>query len=129
MNKQRNVLGGPLAGCGEEPLTGFYRDGCCNTGPEDVGQHSVCAIMNPAFLEFSRARGNDLSTPRPEFGFPGLRSGDRWCLCAARWAEAFGAGFAPLVVLEATNEAALEVIAKELLLRYAAPPRPAEAGG
>jgi uncharacterized protein (DUF2237 family) len=122
MENQTNILGGTLERCGDQPLTGFYRDGCCHTGPEDVGRHTVCAVMNPAFLAFSRSRGNDLSTPVPEYGFPGLQSGDRWCLCAARWEEAFRAGFAPLVVLEATNEAALEVVDKENLLRYAHKP-------
>ena len=101
----RNVLGGELALCSRDPLTGFYRDGCCRTGEDDLGVHSVCARMTTEFLAFSRARGNDLSTPRP--GFPGLKPGDRWCLCAARWQEAFEAGFAPPVVLEATHEATL----------------------
>jgi len=117
----RNVLGGELATCGESPRTGFYRDGCCNTGPEDLGLHAVCVILTPAFLSFSASRGNDLSTPQPEFGFPGLQPGDRWCLCAARWAEAFRAGFAPLVVLEATHEATLEIIELDLLQRYGVP--------
>jgi len=85
---QRNVLGGPLGVCSEKPRTGFFRDGCCNTGPEDVGSHTVCVVLSADFLAFSQARGNDLSTPRPEFGFPGLQPGDRWCLCAARWREA-----------------------------------------
>ncbi len=85
---QRNVLGGPLGVCSEKPRTGFFRDGCCNTGPEDVGSHTVCVVLDADFLAFSQARGNDLSTPRPEFGFPGLQPGERWCLCAARWREA-----------------------------------------
>ena len=106
----RNVLGGPLLPCSVAPLTGFFRDGCCNTGPGDLGLHVVCAEMTAEFLVFSRARGNDLSTPRPEFGFAGLKPGDRWCLCAARWAEAHRAGLAPPVLLEATHAAALEVV-------------------
>lgn len=104
----RNVLGGTLLACGRDPVTGFFRDGCCNTGPQDVGSHTVCAVMTAPFLAFSRDGGNDLSTPRPEFGFPGLRPGDRWCLCAPRWQEALLAGAAPSVVLEATHERALE---------------------
>jgi uncharacterized protein (DUF2237 family) len=115
----RNVLGGPLAVCGADPLTGFYRTGCCDTGPEDVGVHAVCALMTAEFLAFSRSRGNDLSTPRPEYGFPGLRPGDRWCLCASRWQEALDAGMAPPVVLAATQEAALAVVRREDLLRHA----------
>lgn len=104
----RNVLGTELQECSRRPLTGFYRDGCCNTGREDRGVHVVCARVTAEFLEFSRAAGNDLSTPRPEFAFPGLRPGDRWCLCAARWAEAHRAGVAPPVVLDATHVSALE---------------------
>lgn len=104
----RNVLGEPLATCSTRPLTGFYRDGGCATGPEDVGCHTVCAVMTAEFLAFSRRRGNDLSTPLPEYGFPGLAPGDRWCLCAARWQEALEAGAAPRVHLQATHEAALE---------------------
>lgn len=104
----RSVLGGPILPCSVAPLTGFYRDGCCNTGPEDIGSHTVCVEMTAAFLAFSRARGNDLSTPRPEYGFAGLQPGDRWCLCAARWEEARHAGMAPPVLLEATHEAALD---------------------
>jgi uncharacterized protein (DUF2237 family) len=115
----RNVLGGPLAVCGADPLTGFYRTGCCDTGPEDVGVHAVCALVTAEFLAFSRSRGNDLSTPRPEYGFPGLRPGDRWCLCASRWQEALEAGMAPPVVLAATHEAALAVVRREDLLRHA----------
>ncbi len=103
-----NVLGTPLAECSRDPLTGFYRDGCCNTGREDRGVHVVCTRVTAEFLEFSRSAGNDLSTPRPEFAFPGLRPGDQWCLCAARWAEALRAGVAPPVVLEATHISALE---------------------
>ncbi|MEQ5835578.1 DUF2237 domain-containing protein [Marinobacter sp. NFXS9] len=103
-----NVLGQPLADCGYDPQTGFYRDGCCNVGPDDLGVHAVCAVVTDDFLEFSRLKGNDLSTPRPEFGFPGLRDGDAWCLCAGRWTEAYEAGKAPRVRLLATHQAALE---------------------
>ncbi|MCA3178626.1 MAG: DUF2237 domain-containing protein [Burkholderiaceae bacterium] len=115
----RNVLGGPLQACSYDPLTGFFRDGCCNTGPGDVGSHTVCARVTDAFLEFSLRRGNDLSTPRPEFRFKGLRAGDRWCLCAARWLEAYEAGVAPPVVLEATHEAALRTVPMKALLAHA----------
>ena len=103
-----NVLGQSLESCSSQPMTGFFRDGCCNTGPEDLGSHTVCAIVTAEFLAFSRAQGNDLSTPRPEFGFPGLQPGDRWCLCAPRWQEALAADSAPQVVLRASHEAALE---------------------
>lgn len=115
----RNVLGGPLAPCCEDPVTGFYRDGYCHTGPQDVGSHTVCARLTEAFLEFSLLRGNDLTTPRPEFDFPGLRPGDRWCLCIARWREALDAGVAPPVVLAATHEKALAVVTLEQLSRHA----------
>ncbi|MCS6944827.1 MAG: DUF2237 domain-containing protein [Sutterellaceae bacterium] len=115
----RNVLGGPLAACSERPRTGFYRDGHCHTGPQDVGSHTVCAQMTDAFLRFTRSRGNDLSTPRPEYDFPGLAPGDRWCLCAARWKEALQAGVAPPVILTATHERALEVVALQDLLAHA----------
>ncbi|HEX4260764.1 MAG TPA: DUF2237 domain-containing protein [Acetobacteraceae bacterium] len=115
----RNVLGDVLAACSERPLTGFFRDGCCNTSAEDVGSHTVCAVMTEAFLAFSKAAGNDLSTPRPEFGFPGLAPGDRWCLCAPRWQEALEASRAPLVVLAATHEGALEYCALDDLKRAA----------
>jgi len=117
--QQRNVLGGPLIACSTDPLTGFYRDGCCNTGPEDAGSHTVCCVVTASFLAFSKSRGNDLSTPRPEWGFPGLTPGDRWCLCAARWQEAYEADRAPGVVLEATNERALEFVDPEGLLAHA----------
>jgi uncharacterized protein (DUF2237 family) len=103
----RNVLGGRLAPCSDDPVTGFYRTGCCETGPDDSGSHTVCAVMTEGFLAFSKARGNDLSTPRPEFGFSGLKPGDCWCLCAPRWQEALAAGHAPSVVLAATHEGAL----------------------
>jgi len=109
----RNVLGGELKACSYEPLTGFYRDGCCNTGGEDLGVHSVCARMTAEFLEFSASVGNDLSTPQPELGFAGLKPGDCWCLCATRWKEAFEAGVAPRVVLEATHSATLEWVSLE----------------
>jgi uncharacterized protein (DUF2237 family) len=105
----RNVLGEDLMPCSIQPLTGFYRDACCNTGPEDAGRHVVCAEMTTEFLRFSRAVGNDLSTPRPASGFPGLVPGDRWCLCASRWQEAFEHGLAPPVILASTHESALEV--------------------
>jgi uncharacterized protein (DUF2237 family) len=103
----RNVFGEPLEICSISPITGFYRDGCCNTGREDFGSHTVCAVMTAAFLDFSKSSGNDLSTPMPEHGFPGLKPGDCWCLCAPRWQEAFEAGRAPRVVLRATHESAL----------------------
>ena len=122
MRAARNVLGGVLAPCSADPLTGFFRDGCCNTGPGDQGSHTVCAVMTAEFLAFSAYVGNDLSTPRPEFGFPGLKPGDRWCVCAARWAEAQDAGCAPGVVLEATHEAALDLIALDLLRTAAVTP-------
>ncbi len=115
----RNVLGGPLAPCSNRPVTGFFRNGCCDTGDEDAGSHTVCAVMTADFLVFSRRRGNDLSTPVPEHGFPGLKAGDRWCLCAARWKEALDAGQAPLVVLTATHERALEVCDLAALKRHA----------
>ena len=102
-----NVLGEPLEMCSMKPMTGFYRDGCCNTGREDIGSHTVCVVVTAAFLDFSKSCGNDLSTPVPEFGFQGLKPGDRWCLCAPRWQEAFEANQAPRVVLRATHEGAL----------------------
>ena len=116
----RNVLGTELAACSLAPVTGFYRNGCCETGPEDVGMHTVCAVMTEAFLNFSMAAGNDLSTPRPEFGFSGLRSGDRWCLCAPRWKEALDAGAAPMIVLEATHEEMLAIAPLNVLKAHAA---------
>jgi uncharacterized protein (DUF2237 family) len=115
----RNVLGERLQTCSESPMTGFYRDGCCNTGPDDFGVHTVCVLMTAEFLEFSRARGNDLSTPTPEMGFAGLKPGDRWCLCAARWKEALDAGMAPRVVLTATHEATLELVSLDDLKKHA----------
>jgi uncharacterized protein len=105
-----NVLGEPLVPCSYDPLTGYFRDGCCNTSQEDTGTHVVCAKVTQAFLEFSLARGNDLMTPRPEYRFAGLKAGDRWCLCALRWREAFQAGVAPGVVLECTHAKALEYV-------------------
>jgi len=115
----RNVLGGVLAPCSTDPMTGFTRDGCCRTGLEDLGRHTVCARVTEDFLKFTAERGNDLSTPRPEFRFPGLKPGDRWCLCAGRWDEAREAGCAPPVILEACHEAALEQIPMETLRAYA----------
>ena len=109
-SEQRNVFGEPLEPCSLKPVTGFYRNGCCETGPHDLGLHTVCAVMTEEFLAFSKATGNDLSTPRPEFGFPGLAAGNRWCLCAERWQEAFEAGVAPRVVLAATHEATLGIV-------------------
>jgi uncharacterized protein len=115
-----NVVGGVLLECGADPLTGFYRDGCCATGPEDLGSHTVCAVLTAEFLEFSRSVGNDLSTPHPEWGFPGLVPGDRWCVCAGRWLEALEAGCAPPVVLGATHRRALEVVPIGALTAHAA---------
>jgi uncharacterized protein len=115
----RNLLGDPLQACSYDPLTGFTRSGCCETGPQDAGRHVVCARVTEAFLEFSLARGNDLVTPMPQWRFPGLKPGDRWCVCASRWLEAHRAGVAPPVVLEATHEAALELIPLEVLLACA----------
>ena len=114
-----NVLGGALASCSDDPVTGFFRNGCCDTGHDDVGLHTVCAVMTDAFLVFSRMQGNDLSTPRPESGFPGLRAGDRWCLCVGRWREALAAGVAPPVVLAATHEETLAVVTLDDLERHA----------
>lgn len=116
---QKNVFGEPISSCSEAPLTGFYRNGCCDTGPDDLGSHTICAVMTDQFLAFSKQAGNDLSTPIPEYGFPGLQAGDRWCLCAARWKQALDAGAAPRVVLSATNEAALEIVSLDDLKRYA----------
>ncbi len=110
MEKQKNVLDSELQDCGISPMTGFYRDGCCNTGPGDVGTHTVCAIMTDEFLEYSKSKGNDLITPRPEFDFPGLKAGDAWCLCALRWEEARQAGCAPRVKLTSTNIKTLEMV-------------------
>lgn len=119
MGKVKNVLGGELKSCSQRPLTGFYRDGCCNTGADDVGIHIVCAEMTEEFLSFSKAVGNDLSTPVPLFNFPGLKPGNKWCLCVARWAEALAAGVAPPVDLEATHIATLEFVSLEDLKKHA----------
>lgn len=115
----RNVLGGDLEECGADPLTGFYRDGCCTSGAQDVGNHTICAVATRAFLEHQQQVGNDLSTPRPEFRFPGLRPGDRWCVVAMRWLQAHDDGVAPPVVLAATNERALTIVPLETLRKYA----------
>ena len=117
--EDKNVLGGELTTCSLSPRTGFYRDGCCNTGAEDLGLHVVCVQVTAEFLEFARAQGNDLVTPMPEFGFPGLKPGDRWCVCAGRWREALDAGVAPPVVLQATHEEALAVVPLADLRRHA----------
>jgi len=119
MRRASNVLGTELATCSTSPVTGFYRDGCCNTGKEDVGLHLVCVEMTDEFLEFSAARGNDLSTPNPPFGFPGLQPGDRWCLCVERWREALEAGLAPRVVLEATHISTIEFVTLDDLKAHA----------
>jgi uncharacterized protein (DUF2237 family) len=112
---ERNVLGGPLEPCGTDPMTGFTRDGSCRSGPDDLGSHTVCAVVSAEFLEMQRQLGNDLSTPRPEYDFPGLRPGDRWCVVAVRWLQAFQAGAPTGVVLAATNAKALEVVPLEAL--------------
>jgi len=117
--RARNVLGGLLESCSIAPMTGFFRDGCCNTGPEDLGSHTVCAVMTAEFLAFSKRAGNDLSTPQPQFGFPGLKPGDRWCLCAPRWQEALEAGAAPHIVLGSTEEGALSWCRLDDLKRHA----------
>jgi uncharacterized protein len=116
---QKNVFGEPLQTCSDSPQTGFFRDGCCNTGPQDFGSHTVCVVVTASFLEFSKEAGNDLSTPVSEYDFPGLKPGDRWCLCAARWQQAFEAGMAPKVVLSATNERSLDIVALKDLKRFA----------
>jgi len=116
--KPKNVLGGELKCCCKKPLTGFYRDGYCKTGAEDRGSHTICVRVTDEFLAFSKSRGNDLSTPRPEFEFPGLQDGDKWCLVAVRWQEALDAGFAPEVVLEATHEASLQHVTLEDLKKF-----------
>ncbi len=122
MTEARNVLGDPLQTCCTSPMTGFYRDGLCNTGAGDVGAHVVCAQVTAQFLEYTKVQGNDLSTPVPAFHFPGLKPGDRWCLCASRWKQAFDDGMAPPVVLEATHAAALEYVALEELQQHAIDP-------
>jgi uncharacterized protein len=117
--EERNVLGGPLEPCGTDPMTGFTRDGSCSSGPDDLGSHTVCAVVSAEFLEFQRRLGNDLSTPRPEYDFPGLRPGDRWCVVAVRWLQSFQAGAPTGVVLAATNVKALEVVPLEALRAHA----------
>ena len=119
MDESLNVLDEPLVPCGTDPMTGFYRDGCCNTGDEDRGSHTVCVEVTREFLEFTRFRGNDLSTPAPQFGFPGLTPGDNWCLCAARWLEAYEHDRAPKVYLTRTHKRALEIVPLEKLKEYA----------
>jgi len=114
-----NVFDEPLLPCSTEPVTGFFRDGCCNTSKQDLGSHTVCIETTQEFLDFSRFRGNDLSTPIPEFGFPGLKPGDRWCLCAARWLEAYDGGMAPRVFLQRTHKKALEIVPLEFLSKFA----------
>ena len=121
MNNDLNVLGEPLQPCSMNPLTGFYRDGCCKTGEDDSGKHIVCAQMTEDFLNYTKSRGNDLSTAIPQFGFPGLKPGDQWCLCASRWKEALDAGMAPPVQLRATHETALEIVSLDELQHHALP--------
>jgi len=131
VTSELNVLGGPLEPCGTDPMTGFFRDGCCSTGPEDVGSHTVCAVMTREFLEHQVAVGNDLVTPRPEWSFPGLSPGDRWCVVAMRWAQAYDDGVAAPVVLASTHERALEVIPIDVLQQHAVdvPADPSALGG
>lgn len=119
MSRDLNVLGEPLTPCCHSPKTGFYRDGFCRVGPEDAGIHAICAIMTEEFLAYSLAQGNDLSTPKPQFGFPGLSPGDRWCLCASRWQQAVNVGVAPPVILSGTHERALEVTTLAILRQHA----------
>ncbi|MDZ4371920.1 MAG: DUF2237 domain-containing protein [Phenylobacterium sp.] len=118
----RNVLGQELVPCSLDPMTGFFRNGCCETGPHDVGMHTVCAVMTAEFLAYSKSVGNDLSTPQPDLGFPGLRPGDRWCLCAPRWKEALDAGAAPKLVLESTHEETLAIVPLGILKDFAVRP-------
>lgn len=117
--KPKNVIGGELKVCCTNPMTGFYRDGYCRTGPEDTGRHTVCIIATDEFLEYSRSVGNDLSTPMPQFAFTGLVAGDKWCLVAARWKQAFEAGRAPQIVLEATHESVLQIVSLDILKQFA----------
>ncbi|MEW6205688.1 MAG: DUF2237 domain-containing protein [Pseudomonadota bacterium] len=118
VKQDKNVLGGPLLACSYAPLTGFMRDGCCSTGPNDLGRHVVCAKVTQEFLEFQLRMGNDLISPMPQYRFAGLKPGDRWCVCASRWLEAYEAGVAPPVYLEGTNQTALEIVPLETLLEY-----------
>lgn len=120
MDESINVFGEPLDSCNDKPATGFFRDSCCNTSEEDLGSHTVCVQLTAEFLEFSKAKGNDLSTPRPELGFPGLKPGDRWCLCAPRWVEAYNHGAPPKVYLRRTHRRALEYVSLQTLRAYAA---------
>lgn len=122
MNRVKNVLGGELKDCSRQPLTGFYRDGCCNTGADDMGMHTVCAQMTAEFLQFSQEMGNDLITPMPMFNFPGLNPGDKWCICVSRWVEAFNAGMAPPIDLEASHISVLEFVSLEDLKNHALAP-------
>jgi len=116
---ERNVLGGPLEECSSDPLTGFYRDGCCRTGPGDLGSHTICSVVSAEFLEHQQSIGNDLSTPVPQYSFPGLKPGDRWCVTAVNWLRSHEAGVAAFVVLSATHERALEIVPLEILTQYA----------
>jgi uncharacterized protein (DUF2237 family) len=116
---ERNVVGGPLQPCGTDPMTGFYRDGCCSTGPEDLGRHTICAVVTAEFLQHQRSIGNDLSTPRPEYRFSGLKPGDRWCVTALNWLQAHRDGYAAPVVLACTHERTLDVVPLEVLRKYA----------
>ena len=120
MDEPLNVFDEPLLSCSDNPVTGFFRDGCCNTSDEDFGSHTVCVEVTQDFLDYSRFRGNDLSTPMPDFGFPGLQAGDRWCLCASRWLEAYEQGMAPKIFLTRTHKRALEIVELEKLKEYAA---------
>jgi len=120
MDESKNVFDEPLLSCSENPVTGFFRDGCCNTSDEDFGSHTVCVEVTQDFLDYSRFRGNDLSTPMPDFGFPGLQPGDRWCLCASRWLEAYEQGMAPKIFLTRTHKRALEIVELEKLKEHAA---------
>lgn len=120
MDQGLNVFGEPLEECSADPLTGFFRDGCCNTSEQDIGSHTVCVQVSASFLEYSRFQGNDLTTPQPDFGFPGLKPGDHWCLCAARWLQAHEQGMAPKVFLRATHQRALEVVSMDILRKFAA---------
>ena len=120
MDEPLNVFDEPLLSCSDNPITGFFRDGCCNTSDDDFGSHTVCVEVTQDFLDYSRFRGNDLSTPMPDFGFPGLQAGDRWCLCASRWLEAYEQGMAPKIFLTRTHKRALEIVELEKLKEYAA---------